>query len=122
MKSGWDIVSMAFFRINRQRHNAIEAMAYPNFISDPVQPPIVKVTLDRPAAPPFLLDDPPFIPIWVLLLCFIQRKAALSHKPLKPLPLPVTVWDIIKQPFQIHWPPEPERPYSVCLLYKSRCV
>ena len=88
-------------------------MAYPNFISDPVQPPIVKVTLDRPAAPPFLLDDPPFIPIWVLLLCFIQRQAALSHKPLKPLPLPVTVWDIIKQPFQIHWPTEPERPYRV---------
>ena len=106
-------VNPTFFRINRQRHNAIKTMAYPNFVSNPVQPPIVKVTLDRPTTPPFLLDDPPFIPIWVLLLCFIQRQAALSHKPLKPLPLPVAVRNIIEQLRQFHRPAKPERPHRV---------
>ena len=88
-------------------------MAHPDFIGNPVQPPVVKVTLDRPAAPPLLLDDPPLIPIRVLLLRFVQRQAALSHKPLKPLLLPVAVRDIIKQPRQLHRPAEPERPHRV---------
>ena len=107
------LVYPAFFRINRQRHNAIETMTHPDFIGDPVQPPVVKVTLDRPAAPPLLLDDPPLIPIRVLLLCLGQRQAALSHKPLKPLLLPVAVRNIIKQPRQLHRPAKPERPHRV---------
>ena len=88
-------------------------MAHPDFIGDPVQPPVVKVTLDRPAAPPLLLDDPPLIPIRVLLFRLGQRQAALSHKPLKPLLFPVAVRDIIKQPRQLHRPAEPERPHRV---------
>ena len=88
-------------------------MAHPDFIGDPVQPPVVKVTLDRPAAPPLLFDNPPLIPIRVLLLRLGQRQAALSHKPLKPLLLPVAVRDIIKQPRQLHRPAEPERPHRV---------
>ena len=88
-------------------------MTHPDFIGDPVQPPVVKVTLDRPAAPPLLLDDPPLIPIRVLLLCLGQRQAALSHKPLKPLLLPVAVRNIIKQPHQLHRPAKPERPHRV---------
>ena len=88
-------------------------MSHPDFIGDPVQPPVVKVTLDCPAAPPLLLDNPPLIPIRILLLRLGQRQAALSHKPLKPLLLPVTVRDIIKQPRQLHRPAEPERPHRV---------
>ena len=88
-------------------------MAHPDFIGDPVQPPVVKVTLDRPAAPPLLLDDPPLIPIRVLLFRLGQRQAALSHKSLKPLLLPVAVRDIIKQLPQLHRPTEPERPHRV---------
>ena len=107
------LVYPTFFRINRQRHNAVETMAHPDFISNSVQPPVVKVTLDRPAAPPLLLDDPPLIPIRVLLFRLGQRQAALSHKSLKPLLLPVAVRDIIKQLPQLHRPTEPERPHRV---------
>ena len=55
-------------RIDRQRHNAIKPMAHPDLVPDPVQPPVIKVTLDRPATPPLLLDNPPLIPVRVLLL------------------------------------------------------
>ena len=94
-------------RIDRQRHNAIKPMAHPDLVPDPVQPPVVKVTLDRPAAPPLLLDDPPLVPVRVLLLRLSQREPTLPHEAHKVLLLPVAVRDKLQQPFQRHPPTEP---------------
>ena len=88
-------------------------MPDPDFIPDPLPPPVVQVTLNHPAAPPLLLDDPPLVPIRVLLLRFFQRQAALSHKPIDALLLPVAGRDIIEQPRQFYRPTKPERPDGV---------
>ena len=40
-------------------------------------------------SPPLPSHYPPFIPIWILLLCFSQGHTALSQNPLQLLPFPV---------------------------------
>src|SRR5699024_8224050 len=88
-------------------------MAYPDLVLDPVQPPVIKVTLNHPTTPPLLLDDPTLVPIRVLLLRLGQRKPTLPHEAHKVLLLPVAVWDKVQQPFQRHPPAEPVRRHRV---------
>ena len=101
------LIYPAFLRIDRQRHNAIEAMAHFDLVLDPVQPPVIEISLDRPAAPPLLLDDSPLIPVRVLLLRLGQRESPLPHETQELLLLPVAVRDKLQQLLQRHPPSEP---------------
>ena len=82
-------------------------MADLDLVLDPMQPPIVEIPLDRPAAPPLLLDDPPLVPVRILLLRLGQREPTLPHKPQELLLLTVAVRDKLQQLFQRHPPAEP---------------
>ena len=97
----------ALLCVNRQRHNTVETVANPDFIGNTVQPPVIEIPLNRPAAPPLLLDNPPLIPIRVFLLRLGQREPPLPHEAQEPLLLPVTVRYKLQQLLQRHPPAKP---------------
>ena len=101
------LVYPAFFRINRQRHNSIETMANADLVADPMQPPVIKVTFHRPAAPALLLDDPSLIPVRVLLLRLIYGEPTLSHEAQELLLLPIAIRNKLQQLLYRHPPTEP---------------
>ena len=82
-------------------------MTHLDLVLDPVQPPVIEIPLDRPAAPPLLLDNPPLVPVRVLLLRLGQRESPLPHKAQELLLLPVAVRDKLQQLLQRHPPAEP---------------
>ena len=88
-------------------------MPNPDLIGDPVQPPVIKIPLHRPAPPAFLLHHPALIPVRILLLRLGQRQAALSHERLYALLFSVAVRNIVQQLLQLHSAAVPIRHHRI---------
>ena len=111
------LVYAALPGIDCQGHYTIEPVADLDFIPDAVQPPIIKISLDLPAATLLLADNSPLVPVRVFLLGFFQTHARLLHDALDALLLSVAVRDILDQFIQRYPITHPVRQYFGLSIY-----
>ena len=88
-------------------------MAHTDLVLNTSQPPIIEISLHRPATSPLALHDPAFIPVRVLLLCCRQRHTTLFQNALQLLPFTVRRWYVSQQIIQLYPAPKLKRYHRI---------